>query len=104
MGVTYPDYPPCLADLGEFRTKILDPAVYTGAQAGYYQWSRLVEIGTAYRNSVKGTAFEAKRDPGGPDGGAMEYFHMCRASPCTFSGGQNSQNPIKGRQSFISPV
>ena len=66
MGVTYPDSPPSLADLNEFRNRILDPAVYTWIQTGSDEWSRLTEIGTVYRNSLKGTAFEAKRDPGPP--------------------------------------
>ena len=63
---------------------------------GSDQWFRLVEIGTIYRNSVKGTAFEARREPGTP-AGTMEYFHMCRISPCTFTGGTKSQIPINGR-------
>ena len=97
MGAKYPDYPPSLADLNDFRTKIPDPAVYTWVQTGSDQWSRLVDIGAIYRNSVKGKAFEARREPGVPDGESSEYFHMCRVGPCTFPGGRNSQNPIKGR-------
>ena len=97
MGVKYHDYHPLLSDLDEFSAKIPDPEVYTWAQTGSEQRPRLVEIGTVYRNSANGTAFEAKREPGGPGGGSMEYFRMCRANPCTFTGGQNSQDPVKGR-------
>ena len=97
MGVTYPAFPPPLAELNEFRTKILDPAVFTCVKLGTEDWYRLTEIGTVYRNSIKGTAFEAQREPSGPAGPVMEYFHMCRLSPCNFSGGSKGQNPIKGR-------
>ena len=97
MGVTYPAFPPSLAELNEFRTKILDPAVFTWVKLGNEDWYRLTEIGTVYRNSIKGTAFEAQRDPIGPDGPVMEYFHMCRLPPCTFTGGSKSQNPVQGR-------
>ena len=96
MGVTYPNYPPSLAELTEFRNRILDPSVYTWVKIGSDQWGRPTEIGTIYRNSANGAAFEAKRDPGSPDG-MMEYFRMCRISPFTFPGGQNSRNPINGR-------
>ena len=91
--------PHSLSDLNEFRTKILDPAVFARAQTGSVQWSRLVDIGTNYRNSAKGAEFEARLDPGNPIG-ALGYFHMCRVRPCTFSGGLNIQNPIKGRPIF----
>ena len=88
--------PPSVADLAEFRNKLIDPSVYTWAQIGSDQWFMFTDIGTVYRNSNKGTAFEARRDAGNPQWD-MEYFHMCRSDQCTFSGGQNSQNPSKGR-------
>ena len=87
MWVTYPSFPPSLAELSEFRTKLLDPAVYTWVKLGSDEWFRLTEIGIVYRNPLNGTAFEARREPGGPAGTGHEYFHMCRHYPCSFSGG-----------------
>ena len=88
-------HPPSLEELDGFRNKLLDPAVYTWVQIGSDQWFRLVEIGPIYRNSVKGAAYEARLEPGTP-AGAMGYFHMCRLGPCTFTGGSESQLPVKG--------
>ena len=86
MGVTYcPKPPPSLADLAEFRIRILDPAVYTRVQAGSETLYRLVEIGTAYRNSHNGASFEARREGGGLNGPTAVFPHV-QDSPFRFLG------------------
>ena len=56
----------------------------------------MVDVVTIFRNSPKDADFEATRLPDAPSG-SMEYFHICRASPFSFSGGLGSRDPANGR-------
>ena len=68
MGVTYLTFPPSLAELNEFRTEILDPPIFTWVKLGTEDWYRLTEIGTVYRNFLKGPLLKINVNQVGPMG------------------------------------